>query len=214
MTADTAFSPLVVPRLGEAPVDLRGEADRARARGYADGFAEGRRRALDESRQQQAVDRERMLGRQDDEHRRRLSALDALETAGAALERRTARLSDAAADRIEELAVDLAAAILRAELSEPGRSAAHAVRRALAAMPVVRWTRVVLSPEDAATLRDDPDVAETLGSIEIATSTDVDAGGAIVEIDAGAVDTRIGRALERAVAALNGARGDSGEVPS
>jgi flagellar assembly protein FliH len=142
------------------------------------------------------------------------TALSALRASKVALDERAARLGDVAAARIEELATELATAILGVELSDPARSAAHALRRALDAMPVGLWTRVTLSERDGETLREDADAAHLLDGIEVVTASDVDPGGAIVEIEDGAVDTRIGEALRRAADALRGADEHGGEVLS
>jgi flagellar assembly protein FliH len=199
-----AFTPLVVPRVGETPTDLRGEADRARTRGYADGFAEGRRVALEEGRLQQAAEEARMQQHRMAYLTQRGTTLNAVRASSEALDQRLDELSTLAADRIEELAVEFASAILGVELSEPARSASHALRRALAEMPVERWTRVAFSPQDAAILREDEDAGATLHGIQLVESASVDAGGAIVEVEDGAVDTRIMHALARAAAALSG----------
>lgn len=208
--SESAFTPLVVPRVGETPTDVRGEADRARTRAYAEGFAEGRRVALDEGRMQQAAETARMQ-----EHRvayltQRGSALAAVQASSAAFDQRIEELSTLSADRIEELAVDLATVILGAELSDVGRSASHALRRALGEMPVERWTRVTFSPQDSAILHADENAAATLQSIQVVESASVDPGGAIIEVEDGAVDTRIVRALARAVGAL----GHEGDQPA
>lgn len=201
---DSAFTPLVVPRVGETPIDLRGEADRARTRGYADGFAEGRRIALEEAQQQQSAQQQRMHELQELYLHERGSALRALDAARTAMDHRVDEVSTLTTDRIEDLAVVLATAILGAELSDPARSAAHALRRALTEMPVDRWTRVSFSEQDARILQFDAPAIEPLRGIDILPSHAVDAGGAIVEIEDGAVDTRITEALARAAAALRG----------
>lgn len=209
---DSAFTPLVVPRVGETPIDLRGEADRARTRGYADGFAEGRRLALEEGEAQRAADHQRMQELQELYLHERGSGLRALQTARAALGQRVDELSMLAANRIEELAVVLATAILGAELSDPARSAAHALQRALLEMPADRWTRVTFSEQDAARLQEEASTIDALSGIQISTSHVVDNGGAIVEIENGAVDTRITAALARAAAALDGDDHDAGVI--
>ena len=209
---DSAFTPLVVPRVGETPIDIRSEADRARTRGYADGFAEGRRLALDEAELAQRAHQQRMQELQELYLHERGSALRALEAAQALLNHRIDELSLLTADRIEELAVGLTTTILGAELSDPARSAAHAVRRAIAEMPLDRWTRVSFSQQDLQTLRSDPPVIDPLRGIDIVGSPAVDPGGAIVEIEDGAVDTRIAEALARAAAAHRGDGELSAEV--
>ncbi|MGJ0388360.1 FliH/SctL family protein [Microbacterium sp. CGR1] len=209
---DSAFTPLVVPRVGETPIDIRSEADRARTRGYADGFAEGRRLALDEADLAQHAQQQRMQELQELYLHERGSALRALEAAQSLLDQRIDELSMLTTDRIEELAVGLATTILGAELSDPARSAAHAVRRAIAEMPVDRWTRVSFSEQDARILRSDAPSIDPLRGIDIVASHAVDAGGAIVEIEDGAVDTRITEALARAAAAHRGDGELSAEV--
>lgn len=202
--SDTAFTPLVVPRVGETPTDVRDEAARARTRGYAEGFAEGRRIALDEARAQRAAEAERLQQERDERAVRYESALTALDDARSAVADRVRTTSALSADRIEELAVELAAAILGAELSDPARSAAHALRRALAEMPVDRWTRVAVHPRDGEILRADADAVAALHGVEMIDDASVSPGGAIVQIADGAVDVRVAEALRRASDALSG----------
>lgn len=210
--SDTAFTPLVVPRVGETPTDVRDEAARARTRGYAEGFAEGRRIALDEARAQRAAEAERLQQERDARAVRYESALTALDDARSAVADRVRTTSALSADRIEELAVELAAAILGAELSDPARSAAHALRRALAEMPVDRWTRVAVHPRDGEILRADADAVAALHGVEMIDDASVSPGGAIVQIADGAVDVRVAEALRRASAALSGEdRDDDGD---
>ncbi|MFK3833723.1 FliH/SctL family protein [Microbacterium sp. NPDC087868] len=207
--SDTAFTPLVVPRVGETPTDVRDEAARARTRGYAEGFAEGRRIALDEARAQRAAEAERLQQERDAQAVRYESALTALDDARSAVADRVRTTSALSADRIEELAVELAAAILGAELSDPARSAAHALRRALAEMPVDRWTRVAVHPRDGEILRADADAVAALHGVEMIDDASVSPGGAIVQIADGAVDVRVAEALRRASDALSGGDRDA-----
>ncbi|MFK0400986.1 FliH/SctL family protein [Microbacterium sp. NPDC090225] len=202
--SDTAFTPLVVPRVGETPTDVRDEAARARTRGYAEGYAEGRRIALDEARSQQSVEAEQFQQDRDARAVRYASALAALDDARSALADRVGATTNLSADRIEELAVELAIAILGTELSDPARSAAHALRRALAEMPVDRWTRVAVHPRDGEILRADADTVAALHGVEMVDDASVSPGGAIVQIADGAVDVRVADALRRASAALSG----------
>ncbi|KQZ25053.1 MULTISPECIES: FliH/SctL family protein [Microbacterium] len=199
---DSAFTPLAVPRVGETPIDIRGEADRARTRGYADGFAEGRRIALDAAEHEQGLQWQRMQELRESYLHQRGSALAALDAARAEYLRRVDEVSALSADRLEELAVDLARVILGVELSDAARSAAHALRRALAEVPVDRWTGVTFSTRDLQTLQDDEPPA--LQRIPATASDTVDAGGAIVRVEDGAVDTRVAGALARASSALRG----------
>lgn len=201
---DSAFTPLVVPRVGQSSVDARSISDKARARGYAAGYAEGRRIALEQAQARQAADQDRMRAIEASSVAQRADALDALRVAQARLSDQIAQVSDLDGARVEELAIQLATVILGVELSEPARSAAHALRRALAELPASRWRRVTFSPQDFEILAADEDASNTLHGVEILASEEVDPGGALVEIDHGSVDTRIVEALGRAAAAHDG----------
>ena len=195
---DSVFTPLVMPRVGEPQVDLQAETEQARARGYADGYAEGVRRARAEAanRADLAERRERELT--ETYLHQRGAALRALAAARDALDDRIRNVRATDAEQLEQLAVELAATILGAELSDPARAAAHAVRRAVAEIPAERWTRVLLSEQDAPIVEADADLQGLIAGIEVVASSAVDPGGAIVEVEDGAVDTRIGNALRRA----------------
>lgn len=207
MTAvtDATFTPLVPPRLGGSAPDTRAISEKARVRGYADGFAEGRRRAEEELAHARAALEVRTAQRDTDAREALRTALAALEAVRSDLHGRLAGLVAADAERVEELAIDLAEAILDVELSDAARSAAHAVRRAVAEAPVSTWVRVHLSDRDARTLRDGGSPALT--QLEVVVSTDVDAGGAVVELADARVDARISSAFARAREAL---RADDG----
>ncbi|MFB4351990.1 FliH/SctL family protein [Microbacterium sp. LS_15] len=200
---DSAFTPLAVPRVGETPIDLRGEADRARTRGYAEGFAEGRRIALEQARVEQEENALRMTALQQAFAERAQSAADAVRDAQSALAQRIDDVASLDAALIEELALELAVEIVGVELADPARSAAHALRRALDAVPQTRWTRVVFSERDVVTLRD-ADALTTMSDLEITSSPSVDDGGVIVDIGDGSVDARIGPAFARARSVLRG----------
>ena len=200
---DSAFTPLAVPRVGETPIDLRGEADRARTRGYAEGFAEGRRIALEQARVEQEENALRMTALQQAFAERAQSAADAVRDAQSALAQRIDDVASLDAALIEELALELAVEIVGVELADPARSAAHALRRALDAVPQTRWTRVVFSERDVVTLRD-ADALTTMSDLEITSSPSVDDGGAIVDIGDGSVDAPIEPAIPPARTVLRG----------
>ncbi|MDQ1177203.1 FliH/SctL family protein [Microbacterium sp. SORGH_AS_0421] len=209
--SDSVFTPLVVPRVGDARPDAREVVDRARARGYADGFAAGRRDARAELERERIADERRIAARDaaaDAAHR---AALSALGEAKARLDAEVGALVASDVRRLEELAVEMAAEILRTEMSDAARSAAHAMRRAAAQTPRAAWVRVHLNERDLRTLRDAA-AAELAEGVEVVADADVDPGGAIVRIAHGSVDTRIGAAFERARAEL--ALDDDGEAGS
>nr|WP_201469901.1 FliH/SctL family protein [Microbacterium hydrocarbonoxydans] len=199
---DSAFTPLVMPRVGEPPLDLRAETEQARARGYADGYAEGVRRARDEAAHQADLTQRRERELTETYLHQRGSALRALDAARDALDARTESVRAVATETIEQLAVELAETILGTELADPARAAAHAVRRAVAEAPVDRWTRVLLSEQDAPVVEADDDLSGLMAGIEVVASSAVDPGGALIEVEDGEVDTRIVHALRRAQAQL------------
>jgi flagellar assembly protein FliH len=201
---DTAFTPLVVQRVGEVPLDRSGEVERARTRAHADGYAAGRRLASEQAGAERMLQQEQMRQHEEEFALQRTAALHALDAAQARLDALTSQLSATTIDRIEALATELAAAIIGAELSDPARSAAHALRRAVDEMPVTRWTKVTFSSEDQRMLLADEQAHDLLRDVEVAYAADVGSGGAIVEIEHGAVDTRIHEALARARASLTG----------
>lgn len=199
---DSAFTPLVMPRVGEPPRDLRAETEQARARGYADGYAEGLRRARDEAAHQADLSQRRERELSETYLHQRSSALRALGAARDALDARTESVRAVAAEAIEQLAVELAETILGAETSDPARAAAHAVRRAVAEAPVDRWTKIFLSERDAPIVEADDDLRDLIAGIDVVASSAVDPGGALVEVEDGEIDIRIVQALRRAQAEL------------
>ncbi len=211
MTASAPFTPFVPPRVGEVPVDLGAESARARTRGYAEGYAAGRAEAAQEAERLRRRDEEAFQERQDRADAENASAASALRTAVVALQARTEALAGQSTERIEELALSLATVILDAELSDPARSAAHALRRAVAEQPVRSWVRVGFSARDAAVLAADPSATALLDGVEIVVAADVDPGGAVVDLEDGAVDARVGAALARATAAHREGASEIGE---
>lgn len=210
MTA--AFTPFIPARVGDAPIDVRAEAAQAQNRGYAEGYAAGRAQAAaDAERDRVAAEIAERL-RTAEAAAATASALSALRTARVGLDTQVSTLAEQSAERTESLALSLAAVILEAELSSPARSAAHALRRALDAQPARTWVRVALHPQDVATLSADPSASTCLQEVDVVASVDVEPGGALIELEDGAVDVRIGAAWERAAAAhregLSGPEGD------
>ncbi len=201
---DSAFTPLVLPRVGVERTDARAESERARARGYADGFAEGRKAADAEAQQRLTVEAQHAEQREAAAGRALASALDALQHARTQLDTHTVALAELAAARIEQLALQLAETILAAELSDDARSAAHALRRALSELPDATESQVLLHPDDHRTLVATGALAAVPTGVDIAVSPEVDRGGALVMADDGTVDARVAQALARASAALRG----------
>ena len=194
-----AFAPAVFPRLRDVDSDV--ERRRARQRGYADGHAEGFRVAAAEAAA--AAEQARAEREQADAQAARAlaSALTALESAAAALEARVTEVASADERTISARAVDLARTIVGEALADREFAAVSALRRALSAGDGEQRVEVRLSTADERILRGHDAVPS---GISIAVDDTLDSGDAVVVLDDGIVDARIGAALERARQALAG----------
>jgi flagellar assembly protein FliH len=192
MSADV-FSPAVFPRFRDA--DAEAAHQRERERGFAEGHAEGFRAGVAQAAAEAA---RAEAARAASEAALRRDVAEAMAALGAAADALTARAREltAASERdLSARAVELAELILAAELSQPGAAAAAAVRRALDAHDPQDVRAVRLSPADVLAL-------DAQGGLpdDIAVTADgaLLPGDAIVVVDEGFVDARIGAALERA----------------
>jgi flagellar assembly protein FliH len=165
----------------------------ARARGYATGWAEGRRAAAAELRE--ATDALEARHRAEEQRREEEHRL-----AVGALTRAAAQLEDSIADvtaRVESSAVGLAAAITEElvghELAVAESPGLDAVRRALALVPGEPVTRIRVSTEDPIT----PGMTAVAGAAVVVADPSLRRGDAVVETAEAVVDARISGALDR-----------------
>lgn len=192
MSADV-FSPASFPRLRDA--DAEALRERERERGYADGHAEGFRAGLARV-EAEAARADAARAAADAALRRDVgSAVTALQTAAARLTARARELTAASERDVSARAVDLAELIVSAELSEPGVAAVAAVRRALSAHDADDVRAIRLSPDDVLALDAQGGLPE---DIQVTADAALMPGDAIVVVDDGFVDARIGAALDRA----------------
>jgi flagellar assembly protein FliH len=141
--------------------------------GYADGLEAGRAHAA------------KLAGRV-----QRLSvAADALAT-----RETTARAE--IEDQVVATAIDIAAAILGNQPSQPGELAQGAIARALALAPEQGLVKARLNPADVAAIGDAAPIA-TGRMLELVADSSIAPGDCIVEVGACRVDARISTALER-----------------
>jgi flagellar assembly protein FliH len=192
MSADV-FSPASFPRFRDA--DAEALRARERERGFADGHAEGFRAgvARAEAEAAQAAD---ARAEADAALRRDVaSAVAALQTAADRLTARAREVTAASERDLSARAVELAELILAAELSEPGIAAVAAMRRALAAHDADDVRAIRLSPDDVLALDPQGGLPE---DIQVTADASLLPGDAIVVVDDGFVDARIGAALDRA----------------
>ncbi len=165
-----------------------------RAQGYAAGWAEGRRRALEAARSAEADLREAATHQQADRVAEQQSLVSALTDAAERCRADFSLRYDALADAALELALRIAEEVLQRELAVADEPGPDALRRALAPLhPAVSVTvrmhpadRVLLDPSAvegrAVTLVDDPTLAR---------------GEAVAETDDGLVDATVSSALAR-----------------
>ncbi|WP_298862409.1 FliH/SctL family protein [uncultured Microbacterium sp.] len=192
MSADV-FSPASFPRFYDA--DAEALRERERERGYADGHAEGFRAGV--ARALAEAERAELVRAEADAALRRdvASAVTALQVAADRLTARAREVTAASEREVSARAVELAELIVAVELSEPGIAAVAAVRRALAAHDADDVRSIRLSPDDVLTLDAQGGLPE---GIPVTADAGLVPGDAIVVVDEGFVDARIGAALDRA----------------
>lgn len=196
MSTET-FRESVFPRLlGQ---DSERERERARQRGYAAGHAEGfriataaveeaaRRRTLEQS--MQTAEAEAALDR----------AVTAVDVAAARFAARVDEMVALDEQRILQRAIELAELIVAGELTDQGRAATVALRRAMSAVGDHEVLEVRLHPTDLAVL----EKSETLPSgIPLRADGELSPGDAVLSVQDGLIDARVGAAFDRARRAL------------
>ena len=202
MSTDTLFSELHYPSLTTTPAAGE-EAERARVRGHAAGYAAGLRAAEAQAAvvaEHSRIEREALRG---DAAAALQSALAALETAAAhaaALDSLVLADADAA---LAAAALELAEAILEHELADGESSARAAIARALSAADPESTLAVRLSPVDLAVVTANGLAPSTLRLVADST---LERGDAVVDVADGRVDARISSALKRARAEIGAVR--------
>jgi flagellar assembly protein FliH len=190
------FAPLAFPALQTAEADAA--VREAVQRGYAKGLARGRRRA--------EVERDELIARidADAEARSRLAdarlviALQRLEDAREALDRRVAPVLVDSERALLEASIALAAAVLGTELANAETAARTALARALGHPAATVAVVVRMPPESIAALA----AAGVETPVVLVPDAELNPGDAIAELPDGLVDARIAEALDRARAAL------------
>lgn len=202
MSTETGFGRLAFPRLRNEEQDRA--AEKSRAEGHAAGYTAGLRQAADDvARRADAISAEHAenerFGEAQIDHAVRLLA-----AAARALDGRTIPLIQQAEATLVNTALELAEAILGCELSRTEPSARRALQRALYQSDQLDHSEihtVRMHPEDLVVLG-----AQTraLESIRFVSDSRLERGDAVTEFTDGFLDARIGTALDRVTAALNG----------
>ncbi|MFC5502359.1 FliH/SctL family protein [Lysinimonas soli] len=197
MSADTAFSELRYPAIASAAGD--DDAELARVRGHAAGYAAGLRAAESHAAIATAQARAEREALHASSKAALSSAVDALGAAVARLAEVSAPVLADADAALLAAAIELAESILGRELADGDASARAAIARALAAAEQDSITAVRLNPADLAVLR-----AHGIGSppVRLLEDPTLSRGDAVVEILDARIDARISSALDRARAAI------------
>jgi flagellar assembly protein FliH len=184
--------------LGDAVTEqmLSGIAESARvaaqAQGYAVGWAEGRRAAEEQGRQELAAQQAQFESdqvRRESEHQ---AALALLRAASEQVRASAGEVCDAVERHAISLAVQVTETILDRELvAEPG---ADAVRRALALLPAEPLVRIHLNPEDIRST--DVDAITDLGATVVPDASLL-RGDVVISAEDHIIDGRISTALDR-----------------
>ncbi|WP_349865562.1 FliH/SctL family protein [Leifsonia sp. WHRI 6310E] len=217
MSSDTAFAPLSIPVLTETEQEQTALAS-ARARGYATGFADGRRAAAEEQAAW-LVAAEEARAAQEEQLTARIAVLaQALRAAAVELREATVPVLAEVEDVLVEAAFELASAVVGDALSDRVAAARAAVARALSGETAGEVAVVRLNPDDLALLVEaqaqeqaDPEGSARTGSAlatgipapRLVPDPSIAPGDAVGELPAGWLDARISTALARAGEALS-----------
>lgn len=221
MSSDTAFAPLSIPVLTETEQEQTALAS-ARARGYATGFADGRRAAAEEQAAWLAAAEEARAAQEEQLAARIAVLAQALRAAAVELREATVPVLAEVEDVLVEAAFELASAVVGDALSDRVAAARAAVARALSGETAGEVAVVRLNPDDLALLVEaeaeaqaqeqaDPEGNARTGSAlatgipapRLVPDPSIAPGDAVGELPAGWLDARISTALARAGEALS-----------
>lgn len=200
----TAFVPAPLPGV-DAP-RTGSEADAAHAAGFAAGFAAGMRAAAEQAEADRTVLRvahDRGEARRDAEV---AHAVDALAAAADALDARVAPVVAQAQGAVHDAALAIAEAVIAREV-RPGPDSSRALlERALAVPEGYAPARVRMHPADLSQVSHalEEGTATLPSGVDLLPDPRLTPGDALTEYQDGALDLRVGAALDRARAALTG----------
>jgi flagellar biosynthesis/type III secretory pathway protein FliH len=184
--------PPAPPRTSAPLLYTEEEMETARREATADGVARAR------AEQEEA--------RRRCEAETRAAVADFLSTARALVEARQSVLREAA-EGVADLAIGIAARILRREVETDGRAVVPVLRELLQRAATATQITVRLSPRDHAILlaglHEIPEATGVEG-LRLRADSGVTPGGCVIETEAGSLDARLETQLERVDAALRG----------
>lgn len=195
-----SFAPLT-----PQPTDAAEQASGYSA-GYSAGWSAGARAAAREAEAQKRRLAQEAAVRAQEQADAARQALAVLAQAADSARRRTAPVVADAQDALAAGVVELAEALLGAELRDEDASARAALRRALAVGEDEEVVRVRLNPEDLAhlhaTLHHLPADLQLPPGVELLPDPSLPRGDAMSELTEGFLDARLARAIARVKAAL------------
>jgi flagellar assembly protein FliH len=195
------FTPLVPPTVRTEA--FRQAEEEARSRGYATGYAEGARRAEAELANRRAELEADFAAETRHQQARVDAQVRVLAAATAAADERLAPVLAEADNALAAAALDLAEAVLGAELSDSDTSARAILARVIDGVPADTLTTVRVSPDELPLIQT---AAADLPGITFVADGTLSRGDAVAALPDGYLDARIGTAVSRARAALRGSR--------
>ncbi|NEM91175.1 FliH/SctL family protein [Galbitalea soli] len=199
MSPEPQFSPLAFPALRADTLDA--DLDQARTRGHAAGYAAGLRLAAAEADARAARLAEQQFRDRESARASVASAVHALEIAAALFAQRSLPVLAEADAALADAALDLATTIVGWREGDAELFAMAAARRALAETQAAEVLRVRLNPDDLELIGES---AELLARVTVVADPTVERGDALVDLEDGRIDARIGAAVARATAAIRG----------
>ena len=202
MSNDAYFSPLTLPVLAETDHE-RAVGSAARSRGYAAGYADGRRAAAAEQERWLAAAEHARAAVAAQGEARLADAVSTLPDAAVALREATRPVLADAQGALVEAAFDLAEAVVGAALTDELAAARAAVSRVVDADVEGAVAVIRLHPADADLVNDLVEPVHAARGMRVVADPSVARGDAIGEVPGGWLDARIGAALDRAKAVLS-----------
>ncbi|MGO4102382.1 FliH/SctL family protein [Leifsonia sp. YAF41] len=196
--SSSGFTAVRFPTIHNA--DAEREQAAARHQGHAAGYAEGLRAAERAFAVTVAEHEARVAAEREQQAERLQKAMGVLAAATQALNTRLAPVITSVEDSLAAAGLDLAEAILGAELQSGEASARAALRRALEHPDVAEATVIRLHPSDHELLDDAGllhDAGLLAGDARFRADPSLAQGDAIVDLPVGFLDARISTALAR-----------------
>lgn len=178
------------------------------AKGFASGWAAGQRRAAREATEQLARLEEEARLAEEARTEAFADSMDQVASLAAAVQDRDELVVEEMKEALAAAAIELAEALLGAELSSGPAGAKAALYRALSVGDPKEIVRVHMNPNDVEALQKDG----VESPVELIADPSMEPGDAIAQMPEGFLDARLSSAIERARAALAATQEVGGEL--